>query len=409
MSSSPAPLESAAVTDSRLAALCAQEAQQAFEKFQTRFHAITRRARERFFARDWSASYADATERLHLYSNVINDLVSQIRDLMASRVSDRTVWAAIKAVYSSLIAHSWAWEIAESFFNSLTRRIFATDGVDQAIEFVDTDFDAPPAASPVEVRRIHSGAKLSDLLYCAVTDPEVGGFPQECWADLPGDTELAAERIIAAFPRGISRRNKSATATTFSLEMIAAVFYRGRGAYLVGRAIVDDATLPLALCLRHESAGGITLDAVLRGEADLSILFSYTRAYFRVEAVCPYKLVRYLRQLMPRKRLADLYNAIGYNRHAKTEFYRDFVAHLRASQDCFTTAEGARGMVMLVFTLPSYDVVFKLIKDRFDYPKESSRPDVMSICASRAIGLTLRCWTTCDAKRPEQSELKIMT
>src|SRR5438477_13033637 len=82
-------------------------------------------------------------------------------------------------------------------------------------------------------------------------------------------------------------------------------------------------------------------------------------------------------QLMPRKRRADLYNAIGYNRHAKTEFYRDFVAHLRASQDCFTTAEGARGMVMLVFTLPSYDVVFKLIKDRFDYPKDSSRPDVM--------------------------------
>ena len=159
--------------------------------------------------------------------------------------------------------------------------------------------------------------------------------------------------------------------------MIAAVFYRGRGAYLVGRAIVDGATLPLALCLRHESVGGITLDAVLLGEADLSILFSYTRAYFRVEAVCPYKLVRYLRQLMPRKRLADLYNAIGYNRHAKTEFYRDFVAHLRASQDCFTTAEGARGMVMLVFTLPSYDVVFKLIKDRFDYPKDSSRPDVM--------------------------------
>jgi isocitrate dehydrogenase kinase/phosphatase len=377
MSSTTAPLESAAVTDSRLAALCAQKAQQAFEKFQTRFHAITRRARECFLARDLSASYADASERLHLYSNVLNDLVSQIRDLMGFRVSDRTVWAAIKAVYSSLIAQSSAWEIAESFFNSLTRQIFATDGVDQAIEFVDTDFDAPPTTSPVEVCRIYSDAKLSDLLYSALTDPKVGGFPQECCADLPGDTEVAAERIMAAFTRGISPRNNAATATTFSLEMVAAVFYRGRGAYLVGRAIVDAATLPLALCLRHESAGGITLDAVLLGEADLSILFSYTRAYFRVEAVCPYKLVRYLRQLMPRKRLADLYNAIGYNRHAKTEFYRDFVAHLRASQDCFTTAEGARGMVMLVFTLPSYDVVFKLIKDRFDYPKDSSRPDVM--------------------------------
>jgi isocitrate dehydrogenase kinase/phosphatase len=375
MSSSSAPLESAAVTDSRLAALCAQKAQQAFEQYQILFHAISRRARERFLACDWSGTYADASERLHLYSNVLNDLVGQVGNLMGSRVCDRTVWAGIKAVYSSLIVQSSAWEVAESFFNSLTRRIFATDGVDQAIEFVDTDFDAPPTTSRGRVRRIYSGAKLSDLLRNALTDPEVGGFREESWGDLPGDTGLAVERIRAAFPR--DSRNNSAAAAPSSLEMIAAVFYRGRGAYLVGRAIVDGATVPLALCLRHESARGITVDAVLLGEGDLSILFSYTRAYFRVEADCPYELVRYLRQLMPRKRLADLYNAIGYNRHAKTEFYRDFVAHLRASKDCFATAEGARGMVMLVFTLPSYDVVFKLIKDRFDYPKDSSRTDVM--------------------------------
>jgi isocitrate dehydrogenase kinase/phosphatase len=80
---------------------------------------------------------------------------------------------------------------------------------------------------------------------------------------------------------------------------------------------------------------------------------------------------------MPGKRLADLYNAIGYNRHAKTEFYRDFLRHLQTSTDCFVAAEGTRGMVMLVFTLPSYDVVFKLIRDRFDRPKESDRADVM--------------------------------
>jgi isocitrate dehydrogenase kinase/phosphatase len=80
---------------------------------------------------------------------------------------------------------------------------------------------------------------------------------------------------------------------------------------------------------------------------------------------------------MPRKRLIDLYNAIGFHRHGKTEFYRDFVAHLRTSRDRFVTAEGTRGMVMLVFTLPSYDVVFKLIKDRFDFPKDTSRSEVM--------------------------------
>jgi isocitrate dehydrogenase kinase/phosphatase len=158
------------------------------------------------------------------------------------------------------------------------------------------------------------------------------------------------------------------------------VFYRGRGAYFVGRAIEkcdNGVKLPLALCLRHENERGITLDAVLLGESDLAILFSFTRAYFRVDSDCPYALVRYLWQLMPLKRLADLYNSIGFNRHAKTEFYRDFVRNLQASRDRFAAAEGIAGMVMLVFTLPSYDVVFKLIKDRFDFPKDSTRSEVM--------------------------------
>jgi isocitrate dehydrogenase kinase/phosphatase len=80
---------------------------------------------------------------------------------------------------------------------------------------------------------------------------------------------------------------------------------------------------------------------------------------------------------MPRKPLAELYAAIGYNKHGKTEFYRGFLRHLDASEEQFEHAEGERGMVMLVFSLPSYDVVAKLIKHRSDYPKDSSRSEVM--------------------------------
>src|ERR1039457_289808 len=136
-----------------------------------------------------------------------------------------------------------------------------------------------------------------------------------------------------------------------SLEIIASIFYRGRGAYLVGRATRGGdrtASLPLALSLRHDSEQGITIDAVLLGEVDLAILFSYTRAYFHVNITCPYELVRRLRELMPRKRLIDLYNAIGFHRHGKTEFYRDFVAPLRTSAVPFVVADGTRLMVMLV-------------------------------------------------------------
>ena len=371
MNASEVSPASAALTDSRLASLCAQTAQAAFLEYQERFHAITDRARERFLARDWAGASTDAADRLHLYGSVMDNLTGEIGNLMGDRLSERGVWRAIKAVYSSLIAESAAWEIAESFFNSLTRRVFATEGVDQTIEFVDTDFDAPPNQSLGEVHRRHTGAALSDLLFAAVTDLEAGGFSEECWTDLRKVVALAAERIDAALP---------GTDDAVSLEMIGTLFHRGRGAYLVGRAIRGGdrvASLPLALSLRHDDAQGITLDAVLRGEVDLAILFSYTRAYFRAKVACPYELVRRLQQLMPRKRLIDLYNAIGFHRHGKTEFYRDFVAHLRTSRDRFVTAEGTRGMVMLVFTLPSYDVVFKLIKDRFDFPKDTSRSEVM--------------------------------
>ncbi len=115
----------AALTDSRLAALCAEAAQHAFANYQGRFDEITRRARERFLAHDLKGSYADSAERLHLYGNVLANLTTQITDLMGPRLRERNVWTAIKAVYSSFVAQSRAWEIGESFFNSLTRRVFA--------------------------------------------------------------------------------------------------------------------------------------------------------------------------------------------------------------------------------------------------------------------------------------------
>src|SRR6267143_3819996 len=375
-SSSTASSESSALTDSRLAALCAGTVQRAFLDYDEQFHGITLRARERFLARDWRASYADAAERLHLYGREMAKLTEQIKDALGARLRERSVWTGMKAAYSSLIAQSSRWEIAESFFNSLTRRVFATEGVDQAIEFVATDFDEAPTATPADIRRVYSGGSIHELLIASLTDP-AAGFAEEHWDALDATARLAGERIQSAFRASPVRTPGNESPI---LEIIGNVFYRGRGAYLVGRAFRDSddrSPLAIALCLRHENETGIDFDAILIGETDLAILFSFTRAYFRVDTESPYELVRSLSELMPRKRLIDLYNAIGYHRHGKTEFYRDFVRHLHSSRDRFITAEGARGMVMLVFTLPSYDVVFKLIKDHFDYPKESTRADVM--------------------------------
>lgn len=342
-------------TDSRLAALCAEAARDAFLDYQRRFDEITRRARDRFLKREWRGSFDDARERLSLYSLIVSGLTNRIGELMGERRNDRSIWPAAKAAYSALIAKFPRWEIAESFFNSLTRRVFATEGVNQRIEFVDTDFDTP--VKGVKLASCYTGATTQELILRLLT----ASFQEVLWQDVRRAAREAAERL------GDADR----------IEIVRSVFYRGRGAYIVGRASTAGSSTPIAFCLLHPDDSGITLDAVLIGEADLAILFSYTRAYFRIDAEHPFALVRWLRSLMQGKRLADLYNAIGYNRHAKTEFYRDFVHHLENSADCFIEAEGARGMVMIVFTLPSYDVVFKLIRDRFDQPKESDRSDVV--------------------------------
>ncbi len=188
----------ASLTDSRLATLCAETARDEFLKYETGFDTITKRARDRFAQSDWKGSHTDAAERLHLYSRVLDELVSEIRRLMGERLRERSVWVAMKAVYSSLIAESLRWEIAESFFNSLTRRIFATEGVDQSIEFVDTDFDAPPARPAMPVWKRFSGRNLTELLFVALTDKKIGGFEEERWQNLRDDIELAAERLRPA-------------------------------------------------------------------------------------------------------------------------------------------------------------------------------------------------------------------
>jgi isocitrate dehydrogenase kinase/phosphatase len=50
---------------------------------------------------------------------------------------------------------------------------------------------------------------------------------------------------------------------------------------------------------------------------------------------------------------------------------------LNTSIDSFVHAPGERGLVMIVFTLPSHDLVFKVIRDQFGAPKTCTRADVI--------------------------------
>lgn len=354
------------ISDSRLARQGATTLHDGFDEYHTEFKATTQRAKARFEHCEWQGMLADSTERLELRAKILTRTVAAIRELLGERVDDHSIWVGIKAVYSSLLAHRDDWEIAETFYNSVTRRIFATVGVDAGIEFVDTDFDAPPTEPHAPILRSYPQASSTAALVERLLADFAFDVP---YRDSARDAKQVA-RVIEA-----ELRERRAPLVITRAQIVTQIFYRGRRAYLVGRMYSGAHILPLILALQNDERG-VYVDAVLIDEDDISILFSFTRSYFFVQAERPYDLVRFLQSLMPRKRIAELYTAIGYHKHGKTELYRDFLRHLTQSDDQFEIAPGERGMVMLVFHLPSYEAVFKIIKDKFDEPKQTTPAEV---------------------------------
>jgi isocitrate dehydrogenase kinase/phosphatase len=339
---------------------------QAYDDYQAAFRQITQRAKTRFEDCDWHGVQADAVERLELYKIQIDQIVSDINTILGEKICDRGLWNMMKSNYSNLIAQCMDYELAETFFNSVTRRIFHTVGVDPSIEFVDSDFEPRPLPSENKIIAIHQCPNLCglhDLITSILTEHSF-----RCgYEDPTRDAALVSQSIFQHYENlSVSR-----------IEILRPVFYRNAGAYLIGRIVLQDGTvLPLALCLRNQGKG-VYVDAVLFDENDVSIVFSFTRSYFHVEAERPHELVDFLKSIMPLKRKAELYIAIGYNKHGKTELYRDLLRHLDCSTDSFVIARGDKGMVMTVFTMASYDMVFKIIKDRIDPPKTTTRSEVM--------------------------------
>ena len=356
------------LTDSRLANIAATTIHQAFNTYQEQFNTITQRAQGRFETQDWSGLQADTSERLVLYRRIIDLVEAAIRDLLADRLTNKLIWASMKAVYSGLIIGLDNWELAETFYNSVTRRIFTTVGVDPQIEFVATDYETPPTQAKTSIYRRYERAESTAVLIEHILLDFGFAVPL---ADFDNDIALVANQIETRL------EEIGALRTVERIEMIKCGFFRGMGAYLVGRMFSGSHLIPLALALIH-TENGLSIDGVLLDEDAISILFSFANSYFHVEVERPYDLVQFLRTIMPRKRVAELYISLGCNKHGKTELYRDLLHHLAYSNDQFEIARGQRGMVMIVFNMPNYDMVFKLIKDHFNYPKDSTRKDVMA-------------------------------
>jgi isocitrate dehydrogenase kinase/phosphatase len=346
---------------------CAAEFVRAFEEYNHEFRAITQRAPGRFDRRDWKGSQRDAVERIELYDRCTDRAVEYIRGVLGEEVHERAIWSSIKRRFAELIEELADSEFNKTFFNSITRRTFGTVGVDPAVEFVALDLD--PMASvrtQIDTREYVNRGSL-ELLFEEV----LGDFRfRTPYHDFDRSVAIVADEV-KAYGESISERRE-----VERLELIRPVFYQISRAYVVGRLTGRNWILPFVIAFKN-TEGGVIVDAVMMNESAVSILFSFTRSYFHVDLDHVGEAVVFLKTILPRKPVSELYTVLGRAKQGKTERYRELFRHLQQSTDQFVHAPGERGLVMACFTLPSFDVVFKIIRDRFPYPKNTLREEVL--------------------------------
>ena len=332
------------------------------------FKRITKRAKIRFEQRDWVGIQEDAKFRMTIYRTSVGETTQKLLHFLGTERNTHEVWVQIKEMFLEEIFNFNTRNIAETYFNSIYRHSHIGLGADEDLMFVNATGTYREFRSAIPIyHTFYLGSHFENTL-------------QQLFSCFPFDAPMAnLERDVFYIAETI-RRKLSTYKRDFRhirLEVLKSVFYRNKGAYIVGRMYLDDRIHPFIIPLAHENEG-IYADTLLLEPNDISSIFSYNRAYFLVDTDIASEMVDFLKSIMPSKSLGELYNSIGFEKHGKTVLYRELLRHLDASADKFVIAPGVKGMVMTVFTLPSYSMVFKMINDKFRPPKMVTEQEVKS-------------------------------
>ena len=340
-----------------------------FDKHYRLFRQASQNARRNFQAGDWSIAQQAARERIDFYDKRVLESVQALEDEYAQSELTDSVWRETKLHYIGLLSGHKQPELAETFFNSvccniLHRTYFHNDFIFVrpviSTEYIETEELLPtyrvyyPAAD---------GLRFS--LKRIITNFQLGCT----FANLDRDV-APLERLL------LHKLGADTIEPTYQIQVLSNLFFRHKGAYVIGKVINGNSEFPFVVPILHNRSHELVLDAVLLDHDQITILFSFTRAYFMVDMEVPSAYVQFLRTLLPRKPRSEIYTILGLQKQGKTLFYRDYLQHLKHTSDRFEIAPGIRGLVMLVFALPSFPYVFKVIKDFFPPPKETTRAQI---------------------------------
>ncbi len=352
----------------QLIARCAQRIYDGFRRYNESFSRITHRARRRFEERDWAGHQQDIVERVDLYEKSVTLMVNALRQDLGARVDEHALWNDMRRYYGERLKNVPDAGFMQTFFNSISRRIFNTIGIDAQVEFV--------SAAPGEGYAALEALTLKPYPYWGSLEAIFMEILKDFRFKIPYQDAAAAAGYISAEIRDYARIHLDGFGDFLRFDFIDSFFYQSARSYLVGRLIQQQQTTPIVLALMN-AGEGIEVDAVLMSEEEVSNLFSYTRSYYFADPRSVIGTVHFLHSILPGKPIDELYTVLGRLRQGKTERYRIFAQHLENTNDKFVHAAGDTGLVMLVFTLPSYNLVFKIIRDRFGFPKAIGREDVI--------------------------------
>lgn len=342
---------------------------QGFNKHYTLFRATSQEAKVRFEKADWPGVQLAVKERIRFYDDRVDECVERLRDEFDASHIDQPTWQQIKLLYIGLLLNHKQPELAETFFNSVTTKILDRNYYHNDFIFVRPTLSTENIEADTDPTYRSYYAK-ADGLRGAVASIIADFNWHRPFADLERDVNRVYQ-AISRFLQGMPQRE-----VNFQIQVLASAFYRNKAAYIIGKAINGAAEYPFTIPVLHDEHGRLFIDTVLLDAWRIGLLFSLSRAYFMVDMEVPSGYVQFLRSILPNKPRSELYIMLGLGKQGKTMFFRDLIYHLRHSEDKFIMAPGIRGLVMLVFTLPSYPYVFKLIKDVFGSSKNMDRATV---------------------------------
>jgi isocitrate dehydrogenase kinase/phosphatase len=335
-----------------------------FDRHYALFRDCARAARTYFEAGDWRAIRQVGGDRIDYYDRRVLEAVERIeREYRSAGLEADALWERVKLHFIGLLIDHKQPECAETFFNSVSCKILHRTYFHNRFIFVRPAISTEHIeADPPTYRSYYPQAHG---VRAALVDIVLDFALRTRFADFGRDMR----NILRAFRRRMPRPYR--LEANHQIQMLSSLFYRDRTAYAVGRVVNGMGSAPFAVALKHDAQGRLYVDALLTDDKDLALLFSANRSYFLVDMEVPAAYVAFLRVMLPDKTAAELYTMVGLQKGGKNFFYRDFLHHLAHSRDRFIVAPGIRGLVMTVFTLPSYPYVFKVIRDRIAASKDT--------------------------------------